>query len=106
MIRRIGEMEFSCQTRWLNYELENARDLGGMGQEWHTSTSVLVLPMLLAGKRDRQMWKRERRVRVNDSNSLKVSRQDRLGIDSHESYSQARYDGRDRFRLCLEGIIA
>ena len=29
MVRRTSEMEFSCRTRWLNYELENARYLRG-----------------------------------------------------------------------------
>ena len=56
-------MEFSCQTRWLNYELENA---GGwenllickevLSAMVYISTSATLL---LAGECDRQMWRRE-----------------------------------------------
>ena len=76
MVRRISEREILCQTLWLNYEVENARDLGGwanlLGCKEVSSavaytSSVLVIRILLAGERDHSMWKRElRTVRVND----------------------------------------
>ena len=57
---KISEMELSRQTRWRNYELENARDLGGwanlLGCKEVSSvmayiSSILVSPILLTGRR-------------------------------------------------------
>ena len=62
-----SEMEFLCQTLWLNYELESAQYLGGQtylaAKRFPSAmiyiSTVLVQPVLLAGERDHQMWRRE-----------------------------------------------
>ena len=56
MVRQISEIQFSCQTRWLNYKLENGRNLGGWANLQEVSSpvpynaGVLVLPILLTGE--------------------------------------------------------